>query len=185
MPLKIYIAGPDVFYPDAVEVGIAKRKICEKHGFKGIFPLDLLPNDLFTSKYDHNQQAKIIQKACIDGIRDCDILVANMTPFRGTGMDNGTAVEMGAAHMINKPVFGYSADGRSYLDKVVSAQGDCTVSEGNSYDSKGQLIEDFNKIDNCMTTESCEALFLPSSKNETHLQLFEKTIIHIKETFNV
>lgn len=184
MSLKVYIAGPDVFYPDAKAIGDAKRAICKKHGFEGVFPLDLLPTDLFSSKYSHKEQAKIIQKACIEGIRSCDILVANMTPFRGASMDIGTGVELGAAHMINKPVFGYSMNASSYLQKVMSADKNTTSDGTCFYDGQGQLIEDMDEIDNCMTTESCHAIIFPDNDLQTHVDLFEKTIIYIKEQFN-
>lgn len=184
MSLKIYIAGPDVFYPDALAIGDAKREICRKHGFEGIFPLDLLPVDLFTAKYSHKEQAKIIQKACIEGIRACDILVANMTPFRGASMDIGTGVELGAAYMINKPVFGYSMNAHSYLEKVQSMDSNVTSDGQCFFDGKGQIIEDMDAIDNCMTTESCRIIMFPDNDLQTHVELFEKTIIYIKEQFN-
>jgi len=38
--MKIYLAGPDVFLPDALEVGKRKREICARHGLRGLFPLD-------------------------------------------------------------------------------------------------------------------------------------------------
>ena len=38
--MKIYLAGPDVFLPDAVAMGQRKREICARHGLVGLFPLD-------------------------------------------------------------------------------------------------------------------------------------------------
>ena len=37
---KIYLAGFDVFYPDSVERGKRLKKLCEKYGFIGLYPLD-------------------------------------------------------------------------------------------------------------------------------------------------
>jgi nucleoside 2-deoxyribosyltransferase len=37
---KIYLAGPDVFLPDAVELGRAKVELCAAYGLTGLFPLD-------------------------------------------------------------------------------------------------------------------------------------------------
>ena len=39
-PMKIYLAGPDVFLPDAVEIGRRKAEICARHGLIGLYPLD-------------------------------------------------------------------------------------------------------------------------------------------------
>ena len=37
---KIYLAGPDVFLSNAIEVGNRKKKLCSQAGFTGLFPLD-------------------------------------------------------------------------------------------------------------------------------------------------
>lgn len=183
MSHKIYIAGPDVFYPKAVEIGEAKKAICAKYGFVGVFPLDLLPNDLFSNpRYNNAQRADICKKACIEGVRSCDIVVANMSPFRGSGMDVGTAAEMAAADMIHKPVYGYSTDSRTYLEKLI-ASGD-VVKLGDCYfDRDDQLIEDLDKIDNCMVTECCQKVIFPDDKATTNLEVFEKAIAYIYEKF--
>ena len=38
--MKIYLAGPDVFLPDAMEIGRRKAAICARHGLTGLYPLD-------------------------------------------------------------------------------------------------------------------------------------------------
>ncbi len=38
--MKIYLAGPDVFLPDAIEIGHRKAAICARHGLTGLYPLD-------------------------------------------------------------------------------------------------------------------------------------------------
>lgn len=188
--LKIYLAGPDVFFSNAAVIGAAKKEICAKHGFEGVFPVDLLPTDVFSDKYTHDQQAKIVQQACVKGIRECDLLVANMTPFRGVSMDVGTAYEMGAAHIIGKKVYGYTLDASVYLKKVKDDD-DCTSKDGVHYDSFGCVIEDFSRIDNCMVTEACEFIVSDNSKRfitfdlAANLEVFEKTIIKVKESLNV
>lgn len=37
---KIYIAGPDVFEQDSIEIGKNYVKLCKKYGYKGLYPLD-------------------------------------------------------------------------------------------------------------------------------------------------
>ena len=37
--MKIYMAGPEVFLPDAITIGQRKRDICERHGLTGLYPL--------------------------------------------------------------------------------------------------------------------------------------------------
>ncbi len=38
--MKVYLAGPDVFLPDAVEIGRQKAAICARYGLIGLYPLD-------------------------------------------------------------------------------------------------------------------------------------------------
>ena len=38
--MKLYLAGPEVFLPDALSIGKVKRELCRRHGFVGLFPLD-------------------------------------------------------------------------------------------------------------------------------------------------
>lgn len=184
MSQKIYLAGPDVFYPKAIEIGEAKKAICTKYGFVGIFPLDLLPNDLFSNpRYNNAQRADICKKLCIEGVRSSDIVVANMTPFRGTGMDVGTAAEMAAADMIHKPVYGYSTDSRTYLEKLI-ATGEVIFLDGCYLDKDGQIIENLDRIDNCMVTECCQKIIFPDYPSTSNIEVFEKTIAYIHEKMN-
>lgn len=185
---KIYIAGPDVFFENSFQIGETKKELCLKYGFEGIYPLDLLPADLFSDKYTTNEQAKIIKNGCVKGIKDCDILIANMTPFRGVSMDVGTANEIGLAHMVDKDIYGYSLNSQSYLEKIKN-NGNIFSSEqhenGETYfDNDKSVIENFNKIDNCMVTESCSKIFFPETEQETNISLFEKVLIELQVIYN-
>ncbi len=37
---KIYLAGPDVFLPNAIEEGERLKALCEEYGYEGLFPMD-------------------------------------------------------------------------------------------------------------------------------------------------
>ena len=56
-------------------------------------------------------------------------------------MDVGTAFEMGYMAAQGKPVFGYSNDGRLYVERVVGEAG---------LDANGLSIEAFEMVDNLM-----------------------------------
>ena len=45
---------------------------------------------------------------CLAIVEECDIVIANLTPFRGPSADAGTLVELGWFLGRGKPVFGYS-----------------------------------------------------------------------------
>ena len=38
--IRIYLAGPEVFLPNATEIGEQKKRICEERGCVGVYPLD-------------------------------------------------------------------------------------------------------------------------------------------------
>ncbi|MBI4782890.1 MAG: nucleoside 2-deoxyribosyltransferase [Oscillatoriophycideae cyanobacterium NC_groundwater_1537_Pr4_S-0.65um_50_18] len=143
--MKIYLAGPDVFLPAPLQAAAAKQAICSAYGFEGLFPFD---NELDFSGLSSFEAAMAIYKSNIALMDRCDLVVANMTPFRGASMDVGTAFEMGYMAAQGKPVFGYSNDGRIYADRVTaSAPG---------IDEQGQSIEPFETHDNLMLEGAIE-----------------------------
>ena len=87
--MKIYLAGPDVFLPDAVEIGRRKADLCARHGLTGLYPLDnavdLAASDASLAIFKGNE-------AMMDA---ADAIIANLTPFRGPGADAGTVYELG------------------------------------------------------------------------------------------
>ena len=112
---KVYLAGPDVFLPDAAAVGEAKKRICAAYGFVGLFPLDKDLDLTGLSRWDAALKISAANEALM---RSCDLIVAHMTPFRGPGMDGGTAFEMGFMRALGRPVFGYSNDGRVFAERT-------------------------------------------------------------------
>jgi len=133
----VYLAGPEVFLPDAVVLGKRKKEICNAYGFDAQFPLDVSPaSDLIgPSKVAHS-----VFDICVAMMNACDLLIANMTPFRGVSMDVGTAVELGYMHALGKPVFGYTNVVEDYETRVVAA---------GMFD-RSELVESFGLADNLM-----------------------------------
>ena len=58
--VRIYLAGPEVFLPNAREVGAEKRRVAAEAGFEGVFPLD---NALDLAGLDKAEQARRISLA--------------------------------------------------------------------------------------------------------------------------
>jgi nucleoside 2-deoxyribosyltransferase len=133
----VYLAGPEVFLPDAVALGDRKRAICQAHGFEASFPLDRLPEVEDRSPADIARQIFAI---CTDMMDGCDLLVANVTPFRGVSADVGTAIEVGYMLGRGKPVFAYSTVEAHYDRRVRDA----------AVAGAGELVEDFDLADNLM-----------------------------------
>jgi len=112
---KVYLAGPEVFLRNAIEAGAAKVALCARYGLEGKYPLDaqLDLGDLALA-----ERAYAIARANEGLIGECDAVIANLTPFRGPGMDTGTAYEVGFMRGKGKPVFGYSNHHLSFFDRM-------------------------------------------------------------------
>ena len=132
--MRIYIAGPDVFEPDAVEIGRRYKNICEKYGHEGLYPLD--------NECDSSEE---IYKGNIDLIDKADAVVANGNEFRGE-MDVGTAFEVGFAAAKGKKIIIYTDDVRPLIEKYGRAN------------EKGRITEDFGMPLNLMLAESSEII---------------------------
>jgi len=139
--MRIYLAGPEVFLPDPLAFGAAKKAICIRHGMTGVFPLDA-PAPMPSGPPDWRR----IHAANEAHIQGCDALVANLTPFRGAAADPGTVFELGYMRGLGRPVFGYTHDPADYRDRVGGA---CGV-DGRWHDADGLEIEDFGLAENLM-----------------------------------
>ena len=139
---RIYLAGPDVFLPDAREHGEKLKAIANEFGFDGLFPLD--------NEIEGDNPAELAEKirvANIEMIKSCDAVVANLSTFRGAEPDSGTVWEVGFAQGLGKLVVGYCADDRTLKDKAIDILG---LSVGATKDQAGMEIEDFGLTHNLM-----------------------------------
>jgi len=151
---KVYLAGPEVFLAEAVAAGLAKKSLCTRYGFRGVFPLDA---QLDLHGLSPAEQALRISRANEQLIRDCQFVVANLTPFRGPSADAGTAYEMGVASALGIPVFAYTNSGDDFAVRSVRASANTRMrSDGTREDERGMLIEDFGLADNLMLIGAIE-----------------------------
>ena len=141
--MKIYLAGPDVFLPDAIEIGRRKADICARHGLTGLYPLD---NVVDLSAGDASLTIFKGNEAMMDA---ADAIIANLTPFRGPGADAGTVYELGYMAGRRKFLLAYSNDPATYTDRVARFD-KVTRSASGLTDSHGLAVEDFGWPDNLM-----------------------------------
>lgn len=147
---RIYLAGPEVFHPNAVQLGVQKKAICTQHGFIGVYPIDA---ELELPGRSKREAGLRIGKANQDLIRSCDIVVANITPFRGPSADVGTVWEMGFAAGLGRRVFAYSNDPRQFTERSRQLFPLDQQTE-ELRDADGMLVEDFDLADNLMIESS-------------------------------
>lgn len=138
--MKIYLAGPDVFRPDALAWAENGRHLCAAQGHQALIPLDGVETT-----------AAGIYHANIALIRSADAVLANLNPFRGCEPDSGTCVEVGFALALGKPVIGYLDRPESSTERVARLQGRAlAVLAGRPVDRDGLFVEDFGLALNLM-----------------------------------
>jgi len=147
--MKVYLAGPDVFLPDAEAIAAAKKRICAEAGLEGVFPTDSRPDpaadaeaDLWYAIYLRNEVH----------IRACDALIANLTPFRGPSADAGTVYELGFMRALGRPVLGYTNHTGDFAARTLqSLSGHARRNtKGRWVDGEGLALEEFGLTDNLM-----------------------------------
>lgn len=143
---SVYVAGPDVFYPDAATRIQRHLEVCSAVGLTALVPVDNeglagTPRDQALSIYRGNREK----------MTTADAIIANITPFRGPHMDPGTAFEIGFFVALGRPVVCYSQDPKMLAERVLSWSGQsrCPVS-ADQRDRDGALIEDFGLTENLM-----------------------------------
>lgn len=111
----IYLAGPDVFLPNAVAHARKKIDICAQHGLVGRAPLNEEVGDLRALPQAAAWRTIFAKDLLM--MEACDAVIANLTPFRGASADSGTLVELGWFLGQGRPVFGYSNTATPFADR--------------------------------------------------------------------
>lgn len=111
---KVYLAGPDVFFPDALEFMAKKAEMAARYGLQALNPGD----NILEFKTTAEQLGFAINAADEALMDEADAIIANLTPFRGTSADVGTAYELGYMAAQGKPLYGYTNDARVFSDRI-------------------------------------------------------------------
>jgi nucleoside 2-deoxyribosyltransferase len=179
---RIYLAGPEVFLSDARAVGQAKVALCATHGFEGVFPLDAALDLAGLAK---QEAAARISAANERLMRTCDVLVANLTPFRGVSMDSGTAFEVGFMRALGRPVLGYSNIAGDYKARAEAYRA-LRIGLPDA-DGPGVEVEDFGLEENLMIAAaiaeaggSVVAQAVPAGQEMRDLMGFEACLLQVQ-----
>jgi nucleoside 2-deoxyribosyltransferase len=163
--MKVYLAGPEVFLPDATAIGQRKKDICARFGLVGLFPLD---NDRADAAAEDGAPASLrIFRACMAMMEDADAVIAHLTPFRGPSADPGTVYEPGFMAARGKVCAGYSNCAARYSDRVERAYGVAAGGGVAGLDRDGHVIENFGLSDNLMIIHALEQFGHPVIVPET------------------
>ena len=184
---RVYLAGPEVFLRNAVQLGKRKKALCADYGFEGVFPIDAEVD----IQNDTPREAGLrISAANEDLIRGCVLLIANITPFRGPSADVGTAYEMGFARGIGLTVFAYTNIATAFPERTMSALNNSVRRDehGSLRDRNDMAIEEWGLVDNLML-EGCILSsggmlvieHAPEDEIFTYLGGFEKCLRHARD----
>lgn len=156
----VFLAGPDLWFPDADEHLERRKAICEQAGLtaltgRGAGLVETEPSEAM---------AREIYANALERLRQSDAVVANLTPWRGPGADPGTAFECGFAAALGKPVFAYlnvaSEDEADYRGRVEAVVGAAPEEDGRWRDLDGAEIEDFALPENVMLWAEARRFFV-------------------------
>lgn len=163
---KVYLADNSRLRLDADRQRDRAEAICERYGLAAEWPSEhfLLPAGLTVADRasvglpldGDNEPSGTLRKAW-RGIRRCDAVVAEVTPFRGDHLNPVTAFEIGVAVVHEIPVFAWTssvypapgAPGRMrprLLDERVWC-GDEVAPDGLWRDEQGNLVENFGMVE--------------------------------------
>lgn len=163
---SVYLAGPDVFRPDAVEHLQRLARVAEAFGLEALVPIDGTAAGAQTARGIYDTNLALLRRA--DGV------VANLMPFRGTEPDSGTVFEVGAAVMLGLPVVAYGAGRGDYLRKVRRQVPTEPDAAGMLRDMEGMAIEDFGLRLNLML--ACSVSYADSA--EEALKEMARRLLH-------
>jgi nucleoside 2-deoxyribosyltransferase len=146
--IRAYLAGPDVFRPDARVWADGARALCREYGVEALVPLD-----------GNARSASGIYQQNIDQIRAADVVLANLNPFRGVEPDSGTCFEVGFALALEKRALAYLSTAGTLADRVARWQGQPLCDKaGIHFDRDGLVVEDFGLPVNLMLGVSTQVV---------------------------
>src|SRR5260370_42121310 len=86
-----YLAGPDVFLPDAAAHAAREVEICRRSGLRGLPPL----NEDVATAAKHKEVWQTIYEKDIALMDRCDMIIGDLQPFAGASPDARTLIAAG------------------------------------------------------------------------------------------
>ncbi|TWB57402.1 nucleoside 2-deoxyribosyltransferase [Rhizobium sp. ERR 922] len=146
--MRAYLAGPEVFLPNAREILDRKIALARSYGFTPVSPGDLAVPETETRRQRGLAISSINEKLMMSA----DLIIANLTPFRGVAADIGTAFELGFMCARGCPAFAFSNCLDNHFERVSRLYGgEVQLGEdGRHRGPDGMALENFDMTDNLM-----------------------------------
>ena len=143
----VYVSDIFRYEEDAAAKYAEMKKVLEENGFEAIVPTDAAPGvpvledtgdmlEMVYNQFDHYQQH----------VRNCDIILANLTDYEGFEPSSDVAFECGMADQLGKKLFAWMEDGRNMIDRIPSHENN----QGRMLDANGYSVENNNAPINLM-----------------------------------
>lgn len=146
--MRAYLAGPEVFLPNAREILDRKIALTRSYGFTPVSPGDLSVPETETRR----QRGLAISALNEKLMSSADLIIANLTPFRGVAADVGTAFELGFMCARGCPAFAFSNCAENHFERVSRLYGGEVHlgPDGRHRGPDGLALENFDMADNLM-----------------------------------
>lgn len=146
--MKVYLAGPEVFVPNAREILDRKIEMTRMAGFVPVCPGDLEAPASMTGKTRGLVTSEINERLMLSA----DFIIANLTPFRGIAADAGTVYELGFMCGRGCPAFAFTNTTTGHFERVKDYYGGEVKADasGALRGPDGLELETYSMADNLM-----------------------------------
>ena len=164
----VFLAGPDLWFPDAADLIARKVALCEAAGLAALVG----GGDDLVETERSEAMAREIYAGVLERLRAADAVIVNLTPWRGPNADPGTAFEAGFAAALGKPVFAYlnvaSEEEAEYRGRVEAMIGAAPGEDGRWRDMDEGEIEDFDLPENVMLWAEARRFYVIVTPDPLH-----------------
>jgi len=146
--MKVYLAGPEVFLPNARTILDRKIELTRAHGFVPVTPGDLEAPASLTGKERGLTTSGLNERL----MSSADFIIANLTPFRGIAADVGTVYELGFMCGRGCPAYAFTNVARGHYERVRDYYGGSLATDalGAIRGPDALELENYSMVDNLM-----------------------------------
>lgn len=179
---KVYLSNNDILSFDFKERVRLKIELCKRYNLMGVNPIEYLT---IKSNTDLEMKKSLLNNN-LDLLKESDYVIVDITPFRGANCSTTSAFEIGYASALNKPIFAYSSDDRSYINRAINTLPHAIYDEKNGYcDSNKILYEDFGLNELALLQMNFKDIYIHKYSNKesyyNNLSALEGALIQIKK----
>ena len=149
MSVKVYLAGPEVFLPNAREQLDIKIALTKAAGLTPVSPGDFVVPPQPTRRQFGHAISEIDEKM----MDSADAIIANLTPYHGVSADVGTCYELGYMCAQGKLAYAYTNVAADMKTRTVAHYDGEVFTDANGRlrgRRTGLSVEDVDMIDNLM-----------------------------------